>query len=96
MTAIFPIQCWGRNADGDPVLNKPVDVELQVFKSSDDTLTVNVKCPYNTGGHGQRCKASHPKVDKLGDGVLCPYSVDLPYAIDKKIIIQGNRVIGIK
>lgn len=58
-----------------------------MFKSpGTDTISSHVKCPYNTGGHGQRCKASHPEVDKVGDGVLCPYALDIPYYADGKIL----------
>lgn len=41
-----------------------------------------VKCKYNTGGHGQRCKASHPDTDKVGEGIICPYSFDIFNRLD--------------
>ena len=81
----FPIQCKGRNNKGLEVLSVPVDVIVEIHVSpGSNTISSTVKCPYNTGGHGQRCKASHPNVDKVGDGVGCPYSFDIPYALKRK------------
>ena len=81
----FPIQCKGRNSGGSEVLEKPVEVKVKIHKSpgSNDISSI-VECPYNTGGHGQRCDASHPKVDKINEGVGCPYSFDIPYALEKR------------
>ena len=92
----FNISCYGRGVEGNPVLSEPVEVVITVYKASEFEVALNVKCIYNTGGHGQRCKASHPEIDKIGDGVTCPYSIDVPYAIDKKIIIRGNQVVDEK
>jgi hypothetical protein len=79
----FPIKCVGRNFQGREALKDPIDVEVTISKIPDsDTIESLVKCPYNTGGHGQRCKASHPDVDKVGEGVGCPYSFDIPYALE--------------
>ena len=79
----FPIRCKGRDENGNDVLEKAVNVVILVRKSpSSDTISTEVRCPYNTGGHGQRCKASHPRSDKVGDGVGCPYSLDIPYALE--------------
>ncbi len=81
----FPIQCSGRDREGNEVLPKPVDVQVRISKSVGcNTISTNVTCQYNTGGHGQRCKASHPRVDKIWEGVGCPYSLDIPYALEKK------------
>lgn len=92
----FTIPCYGRDSDGNPALEKPVQAEVNVSQSSLWTISLNVKCPHNTGGHGQRCKASHPEVDKVKKGVNCVYSVDIPYALDQKIIIKGNTVFSDK
>lgn len=81
----FTISCYGRGFDGSPVLQKPVTVKVCVTQSGKMTISLNVVCQHNTGGHGQRCKASHPNVDKVGDGVSCIYSVDIPFAFDKRI-----------
>ncbi len=82
---IFPIKCRGRDLEKKEVLPEPMAVEVSVHQSIGDekNILLSVKCPYNTGGHGQRCKASHPKVDKIGDGIGCPYAIDIPYALDK-------------
>jgi len=82
----FPIQCRGRDALGQEVLLEPVLVLVLVHQHHGDesSIHLNVTCPHNTGGHGQRCKASHPGVDKIGTGVLCPFAVDIPYAFDHK------------
>jgi len=41
-----------------------------------------VNCIHNTGGHGDRCKASHPDKDKFGKRIWCPYSFDFPYVLE--------------
>jgi len=93
----FTIPCYGRDFDGNPVLREPVMADVIVSQSTEHSISLNVKCVYNTGGHGQRCKASHPEVDKISEGVNCPYSADVPYALDrKKIIVRGNMVLGDK
>jgi len=83
--ATFPIECKGRDSRGREVLDKPVSANVKISKSpGSNELTSLVECCYNTGGHGQRCKASHPDVDKVGEGIGCPYSFDVPYAFDKR------------
>jgi hypothetical protein len=75
----FSIDCFGVDAAGKDVLEEPLlSLIMQVSKRQDsDLVCVDLlDCPYNTGGHGQRCKASHPEVDKLGEGVSCPFSMD--------------------
>lgn len=83
---VFPIQCLGRNWLGRTVLSEPVAVKVHVIQSCGDeeNISLNVECLYNTGGHGQRCKASHPELDKVGDGAGCPYSIDIPYASGRR------------
>ncbi len=83
----FPILCKGRDENGNEVLNEAQRVFVRVYQNDSvrTMISSEVDCPYNTGGHGQRCKASHPKgVDKVGDGVNCPYAFDIPYALEKK------------
>lgn len=87
----FPIKCYGRDYLGNEVLKEPVSVEVKIYQSngSEEVISSNVYCPFNTGGHGQRCKAFHPEIDKLIEGgkvfdAFCPYSFDLPYALEKK------------
>ncbi|HLC81273.1 MAG TPA: hypothetical protein VJH68_01325 [Candidatus Nanoarchaeia archaeon] len=83
VTQTYPIECKGRNEVGDEVLDTPVSVKVEIHKSSgSNMISSNAECPYNTGGHGQRCKASHPDVDKIGEGVGCPYNFDIPYALE--------------
>lgn len=84
LSMTFPIQCLGRNASRKKVLSEPVAVKVWVHQSLGDekNISLSVECPYNTGGHNDRCKASHPNVDKVGKGVGCPYCVDIPYALD--------------
>ncbi len=85
---VFPIECMGRDINGNEVLAEPVEVKVRIYKFlGNNTISSEVECPYNTGGHRQRCKASHPKIDKIllvGEGVGCPYSFDIPYALEKK------------
>lgn len=81
---IFPIKCRGRDEARKEVLSEPVEVFVNVHQSPgvDTSISASVKCQYNTGGHGQRCKASHPYVDKKRNGVICPFSFDVPYIFD--------------
>ena len=88
---VFPVQCKGRDIAGEEVLETPVDVTVKIYQNAGDTKSISsmVDCPFLTGGHDQRCKASHPSQDKLweGDvveGVTCPYSFDIPYALESK------------
>ena len=72
--AEFIIHCKGRSiTKGHEPLEKSVRVVLSIHQ-------------YNTGSHGHRCKASYPPgVEKQGDGIICPYSLDLPYAMDNRL-----------
>lgn len=82
-SVVFPFECKGRNVARQEVLTDPIQVKLIICGFEDKkTIAIHVECPHNVGSHGQRCKASHPGQDKVGDGVSCPYSLDLPYAMD--------------
>lgn len=83
---VFPIRCRGRNKEGSVVLKIPEKVKVLVSSLGDDAIQCSVDCRFNTGGHGQRCKASHPDINKVGDGVGCPYRLLIPFVMDKKII----------
>ena len=78
---IFNIKCFGRSRPGVECLEEPVDAKVKV-RQVYENIHMDVECPHNTGGHGQRCCASHPGKDKVGDGVYCPYSIDVPYCND--------------
>lgn len=79
----YPIACKGRNKKGGEVLMVPVEVDVKIHKSpGSDVIISHVDCPYNVGGHGQRCRASHPEVDTVEEEVRCPYSFDIPYALE--------------
>lgn len=81
----FSIQCKGRDKLGKEILGEPVDVKIKIsnYRGSNIISSI-VSCLYNTGGHGQRCKASHPNADKVSEGIICPYSFDIPYALEKR------------
>ena len=80
---IFPIKCKGRDYQGKEVLDEAVDVKVDIAqRPGTNMISSLIECQYNTGAHGQRCKASHPEVDKVGEGVGCPYSFDIPYALE--------------
>ena len=90
-THVLLIKCRGRNAFHQKVLKTPVKVTIRI-SSDEKNISFQVICPHNTGSHGQQCKASHPEVDKIGDGIGCPYAVDLPYAFDAPgPTIKGQR-----
>lgn len=64
------VNCRGVDANGKPCFKTYIVVKV--------TLTVyhcgwgaSVDCPFNTGSHGQRCRASHPGRERLGKGVPC-------------------------
>ena len=80
----FTVICKGRDKYRKEVLEEGVEVTVTMFQGYGSNIissSVN-DCPYNTGAHGQRCKASHPEQDKVGEGVGCPYSFDAPYAFE--------------
>ena len=82
---IINIQCFGQNCNGLGTLDKPVEASVKCYQPPGvtDSFFTMVACKYNTGGHGQRCKSSHPAgADKIGDGVLCPYAFDYPHVIE--------------
>lgn len=83
---IVCIQCRGRGPSGEVVLDKPVSVNVSLSQPEPERMISvgPMDCPYNTGGHGQRCKASHPDQDKVGEGVICPFSFDYPYVLEFK------------
>jgi len=82
----YTIKCRGRSIGGKPILHTPIDVKIKIYQFPEriDVISSDVSCPYNTGGNGQICKASYRNVDKDKDDNLigCPYSFDIPYAID--------------
>ncbi len=83
VTQDYPIECKGRDANMQEVLDEALEVTVHIHKSPGSSMiSSNVDCPYNVGGHGDRCKASHPDVHKIGRGVGCPYSFDIPYALE--------------
>jgi len=70
----FPIECRGRDEEGNGVLDKPLNTRVKVYKSPGSSLisTDVSDCPFNYGPHGEYCTASGQ------EKILCPYSVDLP------------------
>ena len=96
VTQTYPVPCAGRNVFGDKVLNELINVEVEIRQKIGSNMISSIikKCPYNTGAHGQLCKASHPDIDRIGEGVRCPYSFDVPYAFEiKKINPSSNFLI---
>ena len=81
MKKTVQIQCCGRDSLGQGVLDAPIDVLVDIARSQGSSfISVQPKnCPYNVGGHRQRCAASHPEHHKVGDGISCPFSFDYPY-----------------
>lgn len=83
------IMCNGRGPNGEGVLEKPINVVIELsrpyLRKPNDIEVVPKDCPFLTGGHCQRCKASHPDKDKVGTGVLCPYSFNWPYVLENNL-----------
>lgn len=94
---IVTISCYGRGPGDAPALSVPVEVAVEIRKFFGSRL-VSVAphaCPHNTGGHGQRCKASYPSgVDKVDDGISCPYSFDYPYVKEERFDWTPPREIA--
>lgn len=88
------ITCKGRDMEGKEALEEGIPVVISIrprkppIVLNAEIVVEPVRCPYNTGGHGQRCKASHPGQDKVGNGVFCPFSFDYPY------VLEGNPYWG--
>ena len=83
VTQIYHVECKGRDSDRKEVLANPENVKVEIYKKKNSNMISSiVECPYSVGAHGHGCRASHPENYK-GD-ILCPYSFDLPYALDKK------------
>ena len=76
------IRCGGRGPTGVEVFSPQIDVTIEVSKKRGiDYVNVQPKnCCHSVDDHAQRCKASHPDQDRVGDGVLCPFSFDYPHA----------------
>ncbi len=76
------IDCCGNGPKGMGILDEPMSVEILATQDpSGDIVVRPVNCPFNTGGHGQRCKASHQNRDKDDSGdIHCPYSFDFSLA----------------
>ena len=74
--ADFGIECLGRNTIQEPVLQEPVN-PIVYARQRDNSIHIDVHCEYNAGPHGNSCLAS-------GTQATCPYSIDLPYALDSK------------
>ena len=82
-------ECKGRNKGGKEIFDIPVEMSI-LISSLGESVCVDVECPYNTGAHGQRCKAAHPHIDKVeGKDVTCPYSFDLP--IGDKYLLEHKK-----
>jgi len=81
---IFVIKCRGRNFKGKEALRDPIEARITIYQRRGDKENISslVDCPYNAGGHGQQCKSSHKHVDKITHGIICPYSFDIPYALE--------------
>ncbi len=88
VTQTYPVECKGRDENGSEVLDEALDVEVKIYKSPGSSMiSSNVDdCPYSAGAHGQRCKASHPNQDKIGKGINCSYSFNIPYAPEKRCL----------
>lgn len=82
----FPVKCKGRNAIGREVLKKPIKAKIRIYQRPEsDMISSEVKCKYNIGSHGHKCKAQEYRlVNKIGEMFgICPYAFDIPYALEK-------------
>lgn len=79
---VFTVQCKGRDREQKEVfVDKPFTAEVRAHQRPDSSMIcLDVACLYICGAHGGECSASKKKND-LGH---CPYSIDLPWAIDNQ------------
>lgn len=81
-------QCKGVNAEGGPALETAILVNINIARKEPPLVenlmitSVPVQCPHNTGSNKDRCKASHPEQNKIGEGIACPFSFDYPYVTE--------------
>ena len=72
----FNIGCKGRNLNRREVLETPVKAVVVVHQSlGTNSICIDVQCVHSCGSHGGGCKAG-------GGEASCPYSIDLPFALD--------------
>lgn len=84
MKKTVAIKCRGWGFNDEEVLSEPIYVDIEIRRAPFSSIVSATprRCPYNTGGHGRRCKAAHPDQDKVGNGVICHFSFDYPYSKD--------------
>ena len=47
-----------------------IEIKVKIYRKPGSSIISSlVECPYNYGGHGQKCKK----------GKICGYSIDIPY-----------------
>ena len=76
---VFPIQCQGWDAEGERVLDKPIEARVKVYKQQgSNKLIGSVECQYLTGESKDMCKVAHPDTDLELERAYCPYTFDVP------------------
>ena len=93
------MKCRGIDASDHPALSDPITIRIEIQKSPGvHSIDINPLCPYNVGWHGQRCKASHPKIDKRKDGrsIYCKYRFDFNISEKGELLNQNDEVVTIK
>ena len=79
MEAVFPIQCQGWDAEGERILDKPIEARVKVYKKQgSNKLIGSVECQYLTGKSKDICKAAHPDASPELKCAYCPYAFDVP------------------
>jgi hypothetical protein len=75
----------GRDGNGREVLEKAEDVKVKVYQrpGNDTMISSLVDCPYNCGKHGNECRASNITPVLHKDKAYCPYSFDIPHALER-------------
>ncbi len=95
-------KCSGRDSKQKEILGKSdilvvagAQITFREMCRGDLWITITINCPYNCGGHGDCCSLGEKCSPSRGQGV-CPYSVDLPYAIDNfmELISENSETIN--
>ncbi len=72
---IFPIVWISRESNQEKNFFRQTNATVTFFqrKGNDNMISSVVECNYNRGGHGEKCEL----------GGICPYAINIPYAIDR-------------
>lgn len=79
----YIFKCHGRDCEDNETLDTPVPVIVSFYQNPmRSVFSMEVDCKFVTGGHRQRCMASHQSCedhDSHGHKVGCPYVTSIGF-----------------